>query len=74
MRAKFQCEHVRSEYGTFEEVMLRAVYGGTTNAEDNQFSEATPSGDLHMTISNPKALGFFKKGQSYYLDFTPVND
>jgi hypothetical protein len=69
MRAKFECDRVTRK-GNIEEVHLRAVYGGTTNREDNEFSEATPTGDLTMTISNKKAQGFLKEGTQYYLDFT----
>jgi hypothetical protein len=69
MRAKFNVSKVTKEfYG--EEVHLHAVYANETNAEDNQFSTATPNGQLTMTISNPNALGFFQEGKSYYLDFT----
>ena len=72
MRAKFNVSNVVTEpYG--EEVQLHAVYGGSTNAEDNEFANATPAGHLHITITNPKALGFFIPGESYYLDITKVN-
>lgn len=71
MRAKFLVTKVSpvGDSGT-EEVQLSAVYGGETNAEDNQFSAATPSGNLNMHISNPGAIGVLKPGQKYYLDFT----
>lgn len=69
MRAKFNVTKVTKEfYG--EEVELHAVYASETNAEDNQFSSATPNGHLTMTISNPNAIGFLQEGKSYYLDFT----
>ena len=71
VRAKFHCNSVQSdEYG--ELVKLSAVYGNDDkdNEENNQFAEATPSGDLEMMISNPGAKGFIKEGKSYYLDFT----
>ena len=69
MRAKFRCDGVTAGDG-YEEVFLWAVWGGSTNAEDNQFSAATPSGELKMTISNPNAFGFFKPEGKYYLDIT----
>ena len=69
MRAKFKVECL-ADYGYNLEATLSAVYGGTTNKEDNQFSEATPNGKLTMTISNPAAKGFLKVGKKYYLDFT----
>ena len=71
LRAKFSCNSVEAdEYG--EMVKLSAVYGNDDkdNEENNQFSEATPSGEHEMYISNPNAKGFFEVGESYYLDFT----
>jgi len=71
IRAKFQCWTVDiDEYG--EHVHLQAVYGTyeKDNEENNQFSEATPVGELKMQISNPAAKGFFETGKEYYLDFT----
>lgn len=72
-RAKFKCQSVtRTKSGTkeYQEVKLSAVYGGDKNSEDNQFSEATPSGTLIMVISNPAVLGFFEPDKNYYLDIT----
>ena len=54
----------------YEMVKMSAVYSEDKNTEDNQFSEATPNGELTMTISNPNAFGFLQEGKSYYLDFT----
>ena len=69
MRAKFSVSKVTDQpWG--EEVLLHAVYSNTNNEEDNQFSEATPAGQLQMTVSNPAAKGFLQEGKSYYLDFT----
>jgi len=75
IRAKFECTTIQSkDWG--EEVRLYAVHGNDDkdNEENNQFSEATPSGNLEMTISNPAAKGFFKEGKDYYLDFTEADD
>ena len=71
IRAKFSCWDVKRDmYG--EHVHLEAVYGtdDKDNEENNQFSEATPSGTLTMQISNPSAMGFFEPGNEYYLDFS----
>lgn len=71
MRAKFLCDDVSTYKGTDNEIVkLSAVHGGDKNEEDNQFSEATPSGQLQMTISNPAAKGFFETGKKYYLDIS----
>jgi len=49
-------------------VKLSAVYDSEHNTENNQFAQATPSGQLTMTVDNPNAKGFFKPGSQYYLD------
>jgi hypothetical protein len=36
------------------------------------FFEATPTGSLEMTITNPAAFDLFKSGKKFWLDFTPV--
>lgn len=74
MRAKFQCSSVKNYQGDFQEAELHAVYSSDEKdkEENNQFSEATPSGNLKITISNPRAINFFKPGKEYYLDFTEV--
>lgn len=71
MRAKFSVSSIIIEEGS-EQVQLHAVYGtdDKDNEENNQFAEATPCGELTMTIDNKAAQGFFKEGNSYYLDFT----
>lgn len=71
LRAKFQCNSVQM-YGDkgVEIVWAHAVYG---DSEDNKsWSEATPSGQLSMTISNPSAQGVLKVGDEFYLDFTII--
>lgn len=70
VRAKFTCNSVKDEGS--EMVKLSAVYGNDDkdNEENNQFSEATPYGELEMMVSNPGAKGFFQEGKNYYLDFT----
>lgn len=53
---------------------LTAVYGGSTNAEDNTYARATPSGKAELQIDNDAAKGFFKPGKKYYVDFTEAAD
>lgn len=72
MRAKLCIESVTLQEWGAEQLKFRAVYGGDTNSEDNTFSEATPSASLEMTISNKALHGKFKPGQTFYVDFTPV--
>lgn len=40
--------------------------------ENRSFWQATPSGELRMTITNPAAAMRFEVGRTYYLDFTPA--
>lgn len=70
MRAKFNCDEVTKYAWGVELVKLSAVYDDG-NPENNEFAEATPSGDISITIDNPKAVGFLTPGKAYYVDFTP---
>ena len=76
VRAKFLCTLVKYNGYGGKDVTLHAVYGtdDADNSENNQFSQATPSGTVTMTIDNPDAKGFFKEGTSYYLDFQKSPD
>ncbi|MEI6561104.1 MAG: hypothetical protein WCO68_03355 [Verrucomicrobiota bacterium] len=72
IRAKVLCVDVDAKPG-YENVTFQAVYDDGGN-ENKSFSEATPSLGLSMTISNPAALGSFKAGNSYYLDFSEAKE
>lgn len=68
VRAKFYVHAVEiTTYGTI--VKMRPV----TRGEDNkEWSAATPSGELSMTISNEVAAESFGPGQEWALTFTPI--
>lgn len=68
-RAKFNCQTITQYTGGSREVTLSAVTSAGS-AENESFWNATPSGQVKLTISNPKAQEFFEVGKSYYLDFT----
>ena len=71
IRAKMYVQSITTtEYS--DVVELCAVYGGTTNAEDNTYAKASPSGTLKLQIDNPTARGIFKPGMKYYVDLSPV--
>ncbi len=53
-------------------VRLYPVYGET--GENKEFWEATPTGLVEMTITNPRAFDRFAQGKSYYIDFTPTDE
>ncbi len=74
IRAKFKAEEV-TDYGYgSKRVKLSAVYSHDRNSEDNQFSNATPSGQIEMMVTNPDALDFIQPGKKYYVDFSPADD
>ena len=74
VRGKFAVSKVtnHSATSTYVEVELGAVYGGSTNAEDNSYSAATPSGKITMTLTNPDAVAKLPIGGVFYVDFTPA--
>ena len=73
VRAKFQVtaitEHV---WGNGVKTVRFEPRYDASIPEDQRFAEATPSGELSITVNNPAALEQFKLGQQFYLDFTPV--
>lgn len=74
VRAKFKVDEV-TDYGYgAKRVKLSAVYSHDRNSEDNQFSQATPSGSIEMMVTNPDALEFIQPGKSYYVDFSEAEN
>lgn len=69
MRAKMVVQTV-TDNGYSDIIKLNAVFGGSSNSEDNTFAKATPSASLEMQIDNPLLKGTIKPGQKFYLDFT----
>jgi hypothetical protein len=69
IRAKMYVSKVDLQTTT-EVVQLWAVTSGSE--ENKSFAQATPCASLNISIDNPKAQGFFKEGQEYYVDFTPA--
>jgi hypothetical protein len=77
IRAKFRCDTVIPATEHYDSVAyLSAVYAnedGTENEENKSFSNATPSGQLTISISKDvPASKFFKPNRHYYLDFTKI--
>lgn len=73
MRAKMQIQSITKKLGGYtERVELSAVYGGSTNDEDNSFAKTTPSGTVALEIANKELHGVFQPGDTFYVDFTPV--
>lgn len=79
MRAKMVIEHV--EYGGkggSDLLTFRAVhkddYDESGLDENNTFAVFTPAVDLQMHINNPALVGQFKAGQTFYVDFTEIDN
>lgn len=71
IKAKFKCYDVtETTWGAFA-VSFGAVYG--TEGENADYSKATPSGNLNMTVDKDTlAAKEFVRGQDYYLTFEKV--
>jgi hypothetical protein len=53
-----------------EEVKLKCVYTEDRNHPNFEWSEATPSGELSLYVSNPEAFGKVKPGVLYHVTIT----
>lgn len=68
--AKFVCESISpTDAGGATTVYLRPQYGDDPNHPNKAFWDATPSGQLQMTITNPDAASFFKLDEVYTVSF-----
>jgi hypothetical protein len=73
MRAKMTVQSVKKILGGWYDVVeMSAVYGGSTNDEDNSFAKTTPSGTISLNIANKDLMGVYQPGDTFYVDFTPV--
>lgn len=78
VRAKMMCVERKQLYagsGALEEnstwtIRLQPVYGDSP--ENKEWSKWTPSGEVSLQITNPKAVDQFQLGQAYFVDFVPV--
>lgn len=55
------------------EVKLQAVYSDDPTNPNYSYSQATPSGEISLMITNPDAFKQFEVGQTFDIDFTPVD-
>lgn len=75
--AKMQCQTTETANHSWgartHKMKLGAVYG--KEGENKDFSDATPSGECWMQISEGRAAAeFFKPGKNYYVTFTEAPD
>ena len=71
VRAKFVVSEVTLTRWGMEKVALSAIEDDGI-PENKRFHDATPSGELGMTITNTNLYGYFKPGQEFYVDLTPT--
>lgn len=55
------------------EVTLQCVYSNDKTSPNYTFSQASPSGECRIMITNPAAFNQFTIGQTFDIDFTPVD-
>lgn len=70
VRAKFVVSKVEFYSENSRQIVMKPVYSQDPNHENKSFWDATPSGELTMTINNRRAAEFFIPGQEYYIDFS----
>lgn len=70
IRAKMTCTGCSDDSYGNEQLYLEPVY--EVSGENKQWSQWTPGGSLHLSISNPGAKGKHEVGKEYYVDITPV--
>lgn len=69
--AMFAVEHVQ-DFGTHRQVKLRAVYSSDKSSPNYSWSQATPCGEISLTITNPAAYEQFAPRKQFYLTFDEV--
>lgn len=81
MRAKVRVTGIRpypedgdatQETLTFNFPAKDGAYPADGSDEDQQFARWSPSGSLELTVANPNLIGKFALGDTFYLDFVPV--
>jgi hypothetical protein len=84
VKAKFVCQKVEpysndgGKTTAGKNITMSAVIGygpgGVRHDENESWSQATPSGQLSMHITNPAAFEQFEAGKNYYLIFETADD
>ncbi len=73
VRAKFRVHNI-TKHDWATEVSLSPVYSEDPKHENKTFWDATPSGEIRMTIKNEAAAMAFEPNKEYYVDFIPAQD
>ena len=78
VRAKFRCTEKKqtphwdpkNNQPSVDSVSFSPAYGES----NKEWSAATPSGAIQLTITNPEAINRFELGKHYFVDFTPADE
>ncbi|MFC6080898.1 hypothetical protein [Sphaerisporangium aureirubrum] len=71
-RAKCRCQSIEMFAGADQRKIRFTPEYDASVPEDQRYARYTPSGELWLMVTNPAVD--FRPGQSYYLDFTPVEE
>lgn len=64
---------VTQERVTFHGVAKTSGYPEDGSDEDNTYAKFSPSALFEIVIANPALIGGFEPGDTFYVDFTPVD-
>jgi hypothetical protein len=62
IQARLECNSV-TDFGNYRIVVLNPVYSSDPESPNYSYSKATPSGELKLTITNPKAFSQIVSGR-----------
>lgn len=76
VKARFKCIEIRHVAGAqpnacLAELKFMAAYNDGKGNED--WSKWTPSGEIKMMVTNPRAIEAFELGKEYELTFAPTS-
>lgn len=71
VRAKFRLTDITHHAGYPGMKFHFSAVGDDGIPENQRYHRYTPSGDLTITVDNPRVQSQFLLGDEYYLDFTP---
>ena len=69
---RFVCESVTDFGNNHQQVNMRAIWTG--HPDDNNYSQATPSGNITLTVTNPYLVGNYKPGKTYNVVITEYEE
>lgn len=81
MRAKLFVSRVEHQNEGTDYASDRVTFAGVSRNdgyptdgldENNTYAKFSPSVELNITIANPALVGKYERGETYYVDFTPV--